>query len=100
MLPLVHYPSFYLFPDMNDTSHHPSHIIYHVRDTNRLDERGNKKGIWTRIGAVWPTKSGNGSHLKLDYMPTGEGRMLMMPWSAKEEGKEDEVTYEPDDHSF
>ena len=38
----------------------PSHIIYHVKDTNKLDEKGRQRGIWTRVGAVWPTKSGQG----------------------------------------
>jgi len=39
----------------------PSHIIHHVKDTNKLDDKGRQRGIWTRIGSVWPTKSGNGA---------------------------------------
>ena len=86
---------------MSDQKNYPSHIIYHVRDTNKLDEKGNKKGMWTKIGAVWPTRSGHGSSLKLDYLPTGDGRMYLMPWPARESGREEEeVTYEPEDVPF
>jgi hypothetical protein len=74
----------------------PSHIIYHVKDTNKLDEKGRQRGIWTRVGAVWPTKSGNGSQLILDYHPAVKGRMFMIPWPAREEGREDDIAYEPD----
>ena len=36
------------------TSKGPSHIAYQVRD------REGKKGFWTRIGSVWPHRSGVG----------------------------------------
>jgi len=69
---------------------------YHVKDANRLDEKGRPRGIWMRIGAVWPTKSRNGSQLIIDYHPAVKGRMDMIPWPVREEGKEDDIAYEPD----
>jgi len=33
----------------------PAYILYHGRDTGK--DKDSKK-IWTRIGAVWPNKSG------------------------------------------
>jgi hypothetical protein len=82
------------------TPQHPSHVVYHVRDTNKLDDKGNRKGIWTRIGTVWPTKSGTGFRIDIDYTPTKDGRTYLMPWPAREEGKEEAVTYEPDDDAW
>jgi hypothetical protein len=35
----------------------PAYILYHGRNTGK-DKDGKK--IWTRIGAVWPNKSGKG----------------------------------------
>jgi hypothetical protein len=35
----------------------PTYILYHGRNTGK-DKDGKK--IWTRIGAVWPNKSGKG----------------------------------------
>jgi hypothetical protein len=32
----------------------------------------------------------------LDYQPTIKGRMYMIPWPAREEGREDDIAYEPD----
>ena len=37
--------------------HIPSSILYHGRNTGK-DKDGKK--MWTRIGAVWPNKSGKG----------------------------------------
>ena len=86
---------------MSDISpNYPSHVVYHVRDTNTLDDKGQKKGMWTRIGAVWPTKKRNGFSVRLDCVPVNGGRMYMMPWPAREEGKEEELTYEEDDSNF
>jgi hypothetical protein len=36
----------------------PTYILYHGRGTGK-DKQGKK--IWTRIGAVWPNKSGKGA---------------------------------------
>ena len=79
---------------------YPSHVIYAVRDTNKLDDKGQKKGVWTRIGAAWPTKSGNGFSLQLEALPVGKSRVYMMQWPAREEGKEEELTYEEEEANF
>jgi len=57
-------------------SNKPSHIVYHVKESNQLDDAGNHKGIWTRIGAVWTTKNG---HLSghLDLIPTGPAKFII-----------------------
>jgi len=44
----------------------PAYILYHGRNTGK-DKAGKK--IWTRIGAVWPNKSGKGFNLMWDYLP-------------------------------
>jgi hypothetical protein len=38
----------------------PAYILYHGKATGK-DKQGKK--IWTRIGAVWPNKSGKGFNL-------------------------------------
>ena len=48
----------------------PAYSLYHGRDTGK-DKQGKK--IWTRIGAVWPNKSGKGLNLTWDYLPLGDG---------------------------
>ena len=55
----------------------PTSILYHSRNTTK-DKDGKK--IWTRIGAVWPNKSGKGLHLVWDYLPLGDGLTVMMPF--------------------
>src|SRR5262249_39919069 len=59
----------------------PTYILYHGRNTGK-DKQGKK--IWTRIGAVWPNKSGKGFNLTWDYLPLGDGLTVMLPL-----GKED-----------
>jgi hypothetical protein len=44
----------------------PTYILYHGRNTGNDKE---SKKIWTRIGAVWPNKSGKGFNLTWDYLP-------------------------------
>jgi hypothetical protein len=48
----------------------PAFILYHGRNTGK--DTASKK-IWTRIGAVWPNKSGKGFNLTWDYLPLGDG---------------------------
>ena len=48
----------------------PSHIAYQVRD------REGKKGIWTRIGSVWPHQDGKGFQLQLECLPI-DGRIAI-----------------------
>jgi hypothetical protein len=44
------------------------------------------KKIWTRIGAVWPNKSGKGFNISWDYLPLGDGVTVMLPYD-KEDGE-------------
>ena len=41
----------------------PTHIAYQVR------EGSNEKSYWTRIGAAWAHKDGNGFSLQLESVP-------------------------------
>jgi len=43
-----------------------------------VKDRGEgKKGIWTRIGAAWPTKDGKGLSIQLDALPL-DGRLILI----------------------
>src|SRR2546427_13203491 len=55
----------------------PTYILYHGKATGK-DKRGKK--IWTRIGTVWPNKSGIGFNLTWDYLPLGAGLTVMLPY--------------------
>ncbi len=59
------------------TSKSPTHIAYHVRD-------GKDKGFFTRIGAAWPHKDGNGFNLQLDIMPL-DGKITLRTASEKKD---------------
>ena len=48
----------------------PSHIAYQVRD------REGKKGIWTRVGSVWPHTDGKGFNIQLEVVPL-DGRITL-----------------------
>lgn len=56
----------------------PSHIAYHVRD------RDGKKGIWTRIGSVWPHQDGKGFQVQLECQPI-DGRITLRIASEKKD---------------
>ena len=55
----------------------PSHILYHGKNTGK--DKNSKKS-WTRIGAVWPNKSGKGFNLTWEYLPLGDGLTVMLPY--------------------
>ena len=59
------------------TSKKPSHIAYHVRD-------GKDKGYFTRIGAAWPHKDGQGFNIQLDITPL-DGRISLRVATDKKE---------------
>ena len=44
------------------------------------------KSYFTRVGAAWPTKNGNGVTLYLDALPV-DGKLILMPPKAKQEGR-------------
>lgn len=56
----------------------PAQIAYHVR------ERKGKKGVWTRIGAMWPHSDGLGSNIQLDVAPL-DGRITLRVVSDKKD---------------
>jgi len=56
----------------------PSHIVYHVRDTQ------DGKGFWTRIGAAWPHSDGKGFNVQIDLLPP-DGRITLRIPSEKSE---------------
>ena len=62
----------------------PTHILYLVRDTGKKDDDGKEKGMWRRIGAVFPNKSGKGSTILWDFEPVPtNGRTYIMPYAER-----------------
>jgi hypothetical protein len=53
----------------------PAYIAYHIKDT-AAGEQGEKRGIWTRVGAAWPNKDGRGFNVVLDVVPL-DGRLIL-----------------------
>jgi len=56
--------------------------LNHGKATGK-DKQGKK--IWTRIGAVWPNKSGKGFNLTWEYLPLGDGLTVMLPYDKQEQ---------------
>lgn len=58
----------------------PALIAYHVPDR--------EKAPWTRIGAAWDHKDGEGFTLQLDLVPVTSGRIVLRAFDPKaEEGE-------------
>ena len=53
----------------------PAYIAYHVKDTS-AGENGEKRGVWTKVGAAWPNKDGKGFSIVLDVVPL-DGRLML-----------------------
>lgn len=49
----------------------PTLFAYAVKNRGR-----NKSAIWTRVGAAWPHKEGNGFTIELDAFPL-DGRLVL-----------------------
>ena len=60
---------------MDTTKNLPAYHVYHVTDT-KADEKGEKRGYWTKIGAAWPNKDGKGFSVQLDLLPP-DGRLIL-----------------------
>ena len=60
----------------------PALIAYHVAD------RG-ENGFWTRIGAAWDHKDGEGYSIQLDLIPADGGRIVLRPLREENEEAED-----------
>lgn len=54
----------------------PTHGACHVRQY--IDEAGQSRGYWTRIGAVWMNADGQGCKIKLDCYPVN-GEIVVRP---------------------
>ena len=46
-----------------ETSHRPTHHVFAVRQGDQ------GRGYWTRIGAAWANRDGEGLSVKLDLLP-------------------------------
>lgn len=57
----------------------PTHVAYQVRNA-----REGEKGFWTRVGAAWPAKNGNGFNIQLDAVPL-DGRIVLLPATEKKD---------------
>jgi hypothetical protein len=64
------------YTETTAASKSPSHYVYQVRN------RKGQKSIWTRIGAAWPHKDGNGYDAQLDAVPL-DGRITLRIPSAE-----------------
>lgn len=62
------------------TSKSPTHVAYHVTERNG-------KSYWTRIGAAWSHKDGNGFNVELQITPL-DGRITLRVASDKKEPTE------------
>jgi hypothetical protein len=60
----------------------PTYIAYHVKDTT-AGENGEKRGVWTKVGAAWPNKDGKGFSVVLDVIPL-DGRLMLREPMEKE----------------
>ena len=60
------------------TSKAPSHLVYHVRD------RDGKSSYWTRIGAAWSHKDGNGFNVQIETIPL-DGRLTLRTAEEKKD---------------
>jgi hypothetical protein len=56
----------------------PTHIAYQVRG------KKGEAGFFTRIGAAWPNKSGNGFNIQLDAVPL-DGRITLLVATEKKD---------------
>jgi hypothetical protein len=39
---------------------------------------------WSRIGALWPTKSGKGYRMSLDFVALSDGHLVVLPFESRE----------------
>lgn len=51
---------------------------YDVVIPRKYEKGGETKTAWTKVGAAWPTKSGEGFNVKLDF-PVGVTEFSLFP---------------------
>ena len=56
---------------------YPSHSVYHVTE--------GKRGFWTKIGAAWEHKDGEGFNVELDLVPIRAGRIVLRKFEQPSE---------------
>jgi len=61
------------------TSHGPAFVVWFAP--------AREGAPWTRLGALWPTKSGKGFHMSLELVPRAEGNILILPYEPREAGE-------------
>jgi hypothetical protein len=59
----------------------PALIAYHVPER--------EKAPWTRIGAAWNHKDGEGFTLQLDLIPVTTGRIVLRAYDPQEQEQQD-----------
>ncbi len=57
----------------------PAFIVWFVPERD--------KAPWSRIGALWPTKSGKGYNMTLELIPAAQGSTVILPYEPKTEGE-------------
>lgn len=72
------------------TNNKPAFEAFAVREGTK-----GKKSRFTKIGAMWPTKTGNGFTMDLHALPI-DGKIILMPPKPKDEAT-DAGTPDPDD---
>lgn len=77
-------------------SNPPAFVAYHVSD----QRRGRK--FWTRLGGVWPHKSGEGMTVFVNVLPIDfDGRIVLMPPKEQDDDRQatdaETVTEQVDD---
>lgn len=67
-----------------ETNNRPTHYVYSVRKGTN-----GGKGFWTRIGAAWANKDGEGFSVKLDLLPlNGADIVIRTPREERDETAE------------
>lgn len=57
------------------TSLKPGLVVFAVRERDK-----GRKALWTRIGAAWAHKEGEGFNIELEALPLNfDGRLVLMP---------------------
>jgi len=64
-------------------SNQPTYHAYSVKD-----QEGDKKGIWTKIGAAWPHQDGKGFNIELEFIPVSTGGSLKITLREPQEKPE------------
>ncbi len=70
----------------NYEPNYPSHNVFHVPE--------GKNAFWTKIGAAWEHKDGDGYNIELDLVPLRQGRIVLRkyePQTNEEENKKEKA---------